>query len=66
MSIQNCVKSVIKNVWYDTVDQPVIPIDFTNECPEDVYITIDIKALDRRILHREKIKLKPSERNLSR
>lgn len=62
LSTQNCIKYVIRNVWYDTVDQPVIPIDFVNKCTEDMHVTVEVKALDGRTLHHEKIKLKPSEK----
>jgi len=62
LATQNCIKYVIKNVWYDTVDQPVIPIDFANECAEGIYVTVEVKALDGRILHHEKIRLKSSEK----
>ncbi|MEM0027438.1 MAG: hypothetical protein QXT53_05680 [Ignisphaera sp.] len=61
---QSCINFVVKSVWYDTVDQPVIPIEITNSCSEGAVIAVDIKTPDNKSLHSEKIRLKPAEKRV--
>lgn|GEM_PF-2492702 len=57
-----CISFAVKSVWYDTVDQPVIPIEVSNSCNEDVVVEVEIRTVDGRKLHSEKIKVKQSEK----
>lgn len=58
---QDCVKIKVSGVWYDTVDQPVIPVTLSNVCSETVYVHIEVKNTEGRKLFDEAIKLKGLE-----
>lgn len=45
-----CVEISLGSVWYDTVDQPHIPVKITNLCSESIIVAIKLQTLDSRIV----------------
>lgn len=63
---KECIRLNVGSVWYDTVDQPHIPIVVINLCDRDLFLAIEIRTLDSKVIERTlPIKVKKREqRNL--
>jgi len=61
-SPNKCVELEILSIWYDTVDQPVIPINIANNCDEVATIYIEIVDSKDHKLYSESIKLEKRSR----
>jgi len=59
----DCLELKVGHIWYDTVDQPVIPIEVKNNCEKTVVVSIHVKSSDGRLLHKSSpFKLKSQEK----
>lgn len=57
-----CIEIKISPVWYDTIDQPVIPIKITNICESDVVAKLEIRTPSGEQLYRsDSITIRPHE-----
>lgn len=55
-----CVELSVLSVWYDTTDQPVLPVRIINKCDDEVTVNLQIKS-DKGTLHSETVKLRRNE-----
>lgn len=57
-----CIEMRISSVWYDTIDQPVIPIKLTNICETEIVAKLEIRTPTGEQLYKSSpITLKPRE-----
>lgn len=62
LEAHSCIELSLHNVWYDTLDQPTIPIAIANRCNLDVVVKIVIKDVKGVELYSVETRLKRNEK----
>ncbi len=58
----DCLDLKVGHIWYDTVDQPVIPVTIKNKCESNVIVVIHVKTPSKELIHKSsQIRLHPNE-----
>jgi len=59
-----CIRLTISHVWYDTIDQAVVPINIDNECAEEVFVEVTIRDPKGNVLFSKLEKLGKGRRSV--
>ena len=47
------VELSVGSVWYDTVDQPHIPVRITNHFSKNIVVVVELRTLDGRVVEKK-------------